>query len=407
SATQITATTPAHAAGAVDVAVTTAGGTATSSGGYTYVSTTTISANTADLLFTFNGNGTARSTLTITNDGSIAANAIAPSSLPAGITLATNNCSSGLAAAASCTMIFTTTATPDSAQTLSILADNTNTLSIPIAPLSLTVYSTPNSPSPSNASLMLVGSCTVPELLLVTNNAASAVTNITVDASALTGVTASASNCPASLAQNQICFISLTAGTATTGSGNLLLGWGGTTALGSVVVGNEASGVSLPLVGDDLTPSGSANFVFATNTSCNLVKAVASADQSTSIPWTTTGSNTTGATDTTNGGQGNTVKIVQYEDGISASRNAYAAGLCIALTENSYTNWYLPSGDSSELNQMYTNRSDISMASSGIYWSSTEFSSNGAWDQFFDDGNQNQDGKSDNFRVRCSRALTY
>jgi hypothetical protein len=37
SATQITAATPAHAAGAVDVAVTTPGGTATSTGGYTYV----------------------------------------------------------------------------------------------------------------------------------------------------------------------------------------------------------------------------------------------------------------------------------------------------------------------------------------------------------------------------------
>jgi hypothetical protein len=37
SATQVTATTPAHAAGAVDVAVTTPGGTATSIGGFAYV----------------------------------------------------------------------------------------------------------------------------------------------------------------------------------------------------------------------------------------------------------------------------------------------------------------------------------------------------------------------------------
>ncbi|HYN43323.1 MAG TPA: IPT/TIG domain-containing protein, partial [Thermoanaerobaculia bacterium] len=37
SATRITATTPVHAAGAVDVAVTTPGGTATSTGGFTYV----------------------------------------------------------------------------------------------------------------------------------------------------------------------------------------------------------------------------------------------------------------------------------------------------------------------------------------------------------------------------------
>jgi len=38
SATQITATTPAHAAGVVDVVITTAGGSATSTGGYTYTS---------------------------------------------------------------------------------------------------------------------------------------------------------------------------------------------------------------------------------------------------------------------------------------------------------------------------------------------------------------------------------
>jgi Bacterial Ig-like domain (group 3)/Autotransporter beta-domain/IPT/TIG domain len=42
SATQITATTPAHAAGAVDVVVTTPGGNATSTGGYTYAAPPTI-----------------------------------------------------------------------------------------------------------------------------------------------------------------------------------------------------------------------------------------------------------------------------------------------------------------------------------------------------------------------------
>ena len=42
SATSITATTPAHAAGAVDVAVATAGGTATLTGSYTYVAAPTL-----------------------------------------------------------------------------------------------------------------------------------------------------------------------------------------------------------------------------------------------------------------------------------------------------------------------------------------------------------------------------
>jgi IPT/TIG domain/Dockerin type I domain len=42
TATSITVTTPAHAAGAVDVVVTTAGGSATSTGGYTFVAAPTI-----------------------------------------------------------------------------------------------------------------------------------------------------------------------------------------------------------------------------------------------------------------------------------------------------------------------------------------------------------------------------
>src|SRR5438876_2913120 len=42
SSTTVTVTTPAHAAGAVDVVVTTSGGTATSSGGYTYTAAPTI-----------------------------------------------------------------------------------------------------------------------------------------------------------------------------------------------------------------------------------------------------------------------------------------------------------------------------------------------------------------------------
>ena len=49
SATSITATTPAHAAGAVDVAVATAGGTATLTGSYTYVAAPTISSVGPDM----------------------------------------------------------------------------------------------------------------------------------------------------------------------------------------------------------------------------------------------------------------------------------------------------------------------------------------------------------------------
>ena len=51
--TQITATAPAHAAGAVNVSVTTSGGTDTRTGGYTYVGTLTVTAQPAN--FSYSG----------------------------------------------------------------------------------------------------------------------------------------------------------------------------------------------------------------------------------------------------------------------------------------------------------------------------------------------------------------
>jgi hypothetical protein len=57
SATQITATTPADTAGAVDVAVTTAGGTGTLAGGYTYIGTLAITAAPGNFSYSANLTG--------------------------------------------------------------------------------------------------------------------------------------------------------------------------------------------------------------------------------------------------------------------------------------------------------------------------------------------------------------
>ncbi|MBO0492204.1 putative Ig domain-containing protein [Pseudomonas sp. Marseille-Q1929] len=109
SATSITATTPAHAAGAVNVVVTTPGGTATLTNGYTYA-TPTVSVGPTTLP---NGaQNTAYSTQTITASGGAAPYtfAITSGALPAGLSLSSGGTLSGTPTASG-TYNITVTAT--------------------------------------------------------------------------------------------------------------------------------------------------------------------------------------------------------------------------------------------------------------------------------------------------------
>ena len=94
SATSITATTPAHAAGAVNVVVTTPGGTATLTNGYTYA-TPTVSVGPTTL--PSGAQNTAYSTQTITASGAAAPYtfAITSGALPAGLSLSSGGTLSG------------------------------------------------------------------------------------------------------------------------------------------------------------------------------------------------------------------------------------------------------------------------------------------------------------------------
>jgi hypothetical protein len=63
--------------------------------------------------------------------------------------------------------------------------------------------------------------------------------------------------------------------------------------------------------------------------------------------------------------------------------------------------WYLPSKD--ELNELYINRT-VASASDG-YWSSSEATATGAWDQGFGNGAQGVGGKQQTTPVRPIRAF--
>lgn len=398
------------------------------------IPSTSIAANTADALFSFSDSnptgsvGTGKSTITITNNESISANNIAPvTPLPSNIILQSNTCGSSLVYGATCALTFSTASTPDATQAISIKGSNTNVITLPIAPLSIRVYSSAVNPSPSNASLMLVTGCTIPELLTVTNNTSSVITDITAASDAgLTGITTNVTTCPSALSQNQTCLIGITTNTATTGnSGNILFGWNGASAQGAILAGVEASNSpTLPALSTPSNPvTVFGGYVYDKNTACNLVKLSALTDQyigtgsvavTTPAYITTTvpnlGSSSSGARSYTDGQTNSTAIIFQASPGIN-----YGAGLCAQYVEansgNNYVGWYLPASD--ELNTVYTNLKNgdgtINGFSDQKYLASTEDSASFGRDQhFYTPPDEFPYVKySTDAYVRCVRTLTY
>jgi hypothetical protein len=135
----------------------------------------------------------------------------------------------------------------------------------------------------------------------------------------------------------------------------------------------------------------------------------APSDQSTGIQWwngsyTDTYASGSGLFD----GDGNCYRI-RASQGNCVSCNA--AELCLDLTLNSQSDWYLPS--KYELNLMYENIGQGNALGLGNvggfaingYWSSTEFGSAIAWGQDFANGVQYNGNKGANYYVRAVRAF--
>ena len=93
------------------------------------------------------------------------------------------------------------------------------------------------------------------------------------------------------------------------------------------------------------------------------------------------------------------IEVAQYDfpDGRMDWNDAKKA--CADLGEG----WKLPSKD--ELNTLYQNSYEIGGFKNSSYWSSTQLDVNGAWYQFFFDGDQNYNGKYATEYVRAIRAL--
>lgn len=83
-----------------------------------------------------------------------------------------------------------------------------------------------------------------------------------------------------------------------------------------------------------------------------------------------------------------------------------AKGLCRNYRGGGYSDWYLPTKE--ELNWIYVNlRKTEKILGDTWYWSSSSFSSDNAWEQLFEDGNQSYYLKDNTYSVRAVRAFYF
>jgi hypothetical protein len=124
-------------------------------------------------------------------------------------------------------------------------------------------------------------------------------------------------------------------------------------------------------------------------------------DQSSGIQWHNGDYIKTGVTDTAIGsGKSNTKKIIKAQ-----GNSTYAAKICADYRGGGKSDWFLPSKD--ELGLIYANlyKNGVGGFADVNYWSSSEFSANGAWNQFFNNGYQGYNMKNYVDRVRAVRAF--
>jgi len=163
--------------------------------------------------------------------------------------------------------------------------------------------------------------------------------------------------------------------------------------------------VGCPYIVGDLAEGGVIAYIlepgdpeYDSNQQKGLVATIA--DISTGSIWGCLGTTITGADGVAIGtGNQNTIDIMA-----DCATAGIAARISGDLVEGGFSDWYLPSKD--ELNKLYLNKVAIGGFAGVFYWSSTEFSSNQAWVQNFDDGFQIQLNKSSETNVRAIRSFT-
>lgn len=141
--------------------------------------------------------------------------------------------------------------------------------------------------------------------------------------------------------------------------------------------------------------------IFYLNTNDGKGMVAATEDQGSEVEWGCNEFEIDGASGETLGtGFQNTIDIIT-----GCANDDIAAKLCNDLTLNNKPDWFLPSKD--ELNLMYTNlhlNGHGEFKDNG-YWSSSEESKMGAWNQIFSSGYQGQISKIYEGSVRAVRSF--
>jgi hypothetical protein len=101
------------------------------------------------------------------------------------------------------------------------------------------------------------------------------------------------------------------------------------------------------------------------------------------------------------GGRANSNGIYKTQGNPQDEGDDYAALECVELTENGYSDWYLPSKD--ELNEIYLHKDVIGGFLPFSYWSSTEVNATTAWYQNFSTGTQVIEVKIGGYGIRPVR----
>ena len=138
-----------------------------------------------------------------------------------------------------------------------------------------------------------------------------------------------------------------------------------------------------------------------------LIAATADQNQSATIRWGGSDTNTRARADGIGAGLKNTAIIIANQASVDGA--AFAATVCneysVSVGGVTYGDWYLPSKH--ELNLLYLQKVEGRVVgfSESYYWSSTEFGNNVAWVQDFYTGDQDSVNKDSTVVVRAVRAF--
>lgn len=214
------------------------------------------------------------------------------------ITQSSTTCTSTLAASSNCSYTYSSAVPVDTGASIVVTSTNSNTVSAPVAAISVLSMAPPLSDT-SNG-LYLVPNCLTAAIMQITNNSSGTVHDVgatassTLSAVTITNPASSSSNnyCNgASLAQNQSCEITITTNSiAANTTGTITFSGSGTE---NVAISTKVVAAASPFPYTAGAVTGAGNTIFVANNSCNLVKEIdGTSDNSAelSVPWSGSGS---------------------------------------------------------------------------------------------------------------------